>query len=389
MDDVFAPARLILPAQVRTMKLFPHLKKKPEIDLSTDAQSVPALPQRLAAVCACYGSSWEKENATVAELETRMAELLDKPRSILCHSGIIANTMAIEHHLRKGDKPKDKPIIVASSDTHVASVERPALLHNTGCGYLNIPDQTEKGIAKLLFEQVEPTPGCKVATAEITWNRRMGAIPCMDNIKAYTKWAKNHGMATHLDGVRLLDTAVSMDVEPAELCRDFDTVIVGFAKGLRCQSGNVLSGSEENIAAVETLMKQRGMFIRQGGPVAAQCLYGLNHWKEWIKENHVKARDLAERLNAIDGIYVDLESLRTNIMYVHIIDSAINAEKLKARLEEKGIRWDRYKTGDDNSFDTEGYCRVVMHASITRRDIEYVERAVKEIAAACKADQAA
>ena len=51
---------------------------------------------------------------------------------------------------------------------------------------------------------------------------------------------------------------VNLDIHKGE--------IVGFAKGLRCQSGNVLSGSEEEIAAVEALGKQRGMFIRQGGP---------------------------------------------------------------------------------------------------------------------------
>jgi hypothetical protein len=36
-----------------------------------------------------------------------------------------------------------------------------------------------------------------------------------------------------------------------------------------------------------------------------------------------------------------------------------------------------------------GYCRVVMNANITQRDIEHVERSVKEIAAACKAERAA
>lgn len=360
------------------------LKKKPVIDLSTDANSVATFAQRLSAVFADYGSSWEGECATVCELEERVAEFLGKPRALLCHSAIIANTLVVETHLNKGPAPKDKPTIVTSSDTHIASAERAALLQITGCAYLDIPDSTEKGIARLLFDDIELNGDCKLATAEVTWNRRQGAIPDAENLKDMADWSHANNMATHLDGVRLLDAAVAMDLDPAHLCRGFDTVVLGFAKGLRTQSGNVLAGAEDDLAAVEKMMKERGMFIRQGGPIAAPCLYALDRWKEWIAENHRKARDLAARLDAIDGLYVDLDSIVTNIMYVHVVDKALDGRRFKSKLEEKGIRWDRYKTGPDNAFDTEGYSRIVMHASIGEANIDYVVRTVAEVAEECR-----
>ena len=57
------------------------------------------------------------------------------------------------------------------------------------------------------------------------------------------KLAKKHKLKMHLDGARCLNAAAYLDISPAEMTKDFDTVTVCLSKGLGCPLGSLIMGN--------------------------------------------------------------------------------------------------------------------------------------------------
>ena len=106
--------------------------------------------------------------------------------------------------------------------------------------------------------------------------------------------ARERGLATHLDGARLLNAAVATGVPAAELGGLFDTVTLCLSKGLGCPLGALLAGSAE---AIERAWREKHLFggaMRQAGIVAAAGVYALDHHVDRLADDHARARRLAE-----------------------------------------------------------------------------------------------
>ena len=69
----------------------------------------------------------------------------------------------------------------------------------------------------------------------------------MKYIKSVKKLARKFKMKMHLDGARCLNAAAFLDISPAEMTKDFDTVSVCLSKGLGCPVGSLVVGSEKDI----------------------------------------------------------------------------------------------------------------------------------------------
>lgn len=54
-----------------------------------------------------------------------------------------------------------------------------------------------------------------------------------------------------------------------------------------------------------------------------------------LKEDNYKAKQLAERLAAIEGLFINLKDVQTNIISVAIDHSEMDADKLISDLREK------------------------------------------------------
>jgi threonine aldolase len=74
--------------------------------------------------------------------------------------------------------------------------------------------------------------------------------------------------------------------------------------------------------------------MRQAGVLAAAGLYALEHNRERLMEDHRRAYQLAESLNEVDGLQVDLNLVQTNMIYLRTESSA---EGVVKQLGEEGI----------------------------------------------------
>jgi len=148
--------------------------------------------------------------------------------------------------------------------------------------------------------------------------------------------ARELGLATHLDGARVLNAAIALGVEPAEIASRFDTVSLCLSKGLGCPLGALVAGSHE---LIDRAWREKHLFggaMRQAGIVAAAGVYALDHHVDRLKEDHARARRLAEALVA-SGVTVDLDRVETNFVQIDFGRLGLERDDALDRLRDSGV----------------------------------------------------
>ena len=148
---------------------------------------------------------------------------------------------------------------------------------------------------------------------EQTANTGGGSVWPLDKLNAVLDRAHEHGLATHMDGARLMNAVVASGVPAREMVAGCDSVWVDFTKGLGAPLGAVLCGSEAFIDEAWRWKQRLGGSLRQAGMCAAACLYALDHNIDRLADDHANASALARGLAQIPGITV--EEPETNLVF--------------------------------------------------------------------------
>jgi threonine aldolase len=123
--------------------------------------------------------------------------------------------------------------------------------------------------------------------------------------------------------------------------------------------GSVIAGSIELIRKAHRYRKMLGGGMRQVGVLCAAALYGLDHQRERLAEDHENARRLASGLAELPGIKVDLGTVQTNIIAFEV--QSMTAQELVMRAGEAGVRL--------NAIGPQRL-RAVTHLDVSRADID-------------------
>src|SRR5690606_35074419 len=101
-------------------------------------------------------------------------------------------------------------------------------------------------------------PPTTLLVAENTHNRAGGIVLDQRELRAALAVAREHGLATYLDGARLLNAALASGRPARELADGFDLVSLSLSKGLGCPVGSVLAGSRELIERAHRYRRMAG-----------------------------------------------------------------------------------------------------------------------------------
>ena len=71
-----------------------------------------------------------------------------------------------------------------------------------------------------------------------------GKVLSKTDIGEIKRIADKHHLKMHLDGARVLNAASYLDIDPADLVQDFDTVNFCLSKGLGCPVGSMVIGTQ-------------------------------------------------------------------------------------------------------------------------------------------------
>ena len=173
---------------------------------------------------------------------------------------------------------------------------------------------------------------------ENTHNRAGGVVVPQAEVLRICAAAREHGLASFLDGARLWNASVASGLSPAELAAPFDLAAVAFSKGLGAPGGSLLAGTQGLIQSAIRHRQRLGGAMRQTGIFAAAALHGLDHHLDRLHQDHANARSLAERLAAGAPVRLDLATVQTNIVVFHLPPAlAIDAPTLAARARGHGV----------------------------------------------------
>ncbi len=147
--------------------------------------------------------------------------------------------------------------------------------------------------------------------------------------------AHANGLATHMDGARLMNAVVATGIPAAEMAAGYDSVWLDFTKGLGAPLGAVLAGDAAFIDAAWRWKQRMGGALRQGGICAAACLYALDHNIDRLAEDHANARLLARDLAQVPGL--SAPQPETNLVYIDTTESGLTAQELAQRAGQAGV----------------------------------------------------
>jgi len=302
------------------------------INLFSDTQTRPTDAMRRAMAEAEVGDEQRRADPTVNRLQDRMAELLGKERALFLPTGTMCNLVAVGAHTRHGDS------IVLEHSGHVLRSETSGAAAVNGCVIETIRGErgtfTPEQLATVLTPGNQYVPPTRLVCLEQTHNFAGGTVWPLDRYEAVAALARQHGVAVHTDGARLMNAVVASGVEAASWAAPVDTIWVDFTKGLGAPTGAVLAGSGDVMEQAWLLKHRFGGAMRQAGIVAAGCLHALDHHVDRLAEDHANARALAEGLTAIG---LDVTAPETNLVYVDPRPVGLDATSFAAAMGEQGV----------------------------------------------------
>jgi len=344
------------------------------IDLRSDTVTQPTDEMRRAMAEAEVGDDVYGEDPSMNRLQERAAELLGKEAGLFTASGTMSNLIATLTYCHRGDEVVmgDQAHMYWNESAGVAGLAgaQPRLVPNDSQGRID-PGELEAAIRPKGNIHFPPTT---MVCLENTHNRCSGGVLTPEDTAKVAEVAHAAGASVHLDGARIFNAAVALEVPAEALVRDVDDVTFCFSKSLSCPVGSMLCGSREFIDQARRWRKMVGGGMRQVGVLAAAGLVALDTMIDRLADDHANARRLANGLANIDGLSLDPDSIQTNIVIFEVDQSVATAQEFIGALDREGV-----KVGSPGK----GLIRMVTHRNINGEDVDEalgrVSKVVKEL----------
>ncbi|XP_061233239.1 uncharacterized protein LOC133225137 isoform X3 [Neopsephotus bourkii] len=201
--------------------------------------------------------------------------------------------------------------------------------------------------------------------------------------------ADRYGLQVHMDGARLMNAAVALNVEPAQITKHCDSVTLCFSKGLGAPAGAVLAGRKDFVAEAWRMRKLLGGGMRQAGVLAAAALVGLEHMGVRLRRDHDNAWRFAEGIQELNSplCSVNLTAVETNIVMVNISGGCPSPAELCEHLRAVSEK-ELAKTGHAVSVLLFPWSartvRAVWHRGVSAHDTELARKKLEFVARRCQ-----
>ena len=306
------------------------------IDLRSDTVTLPTGGMKKAMAEAVLGDDVIDIDPTVEKLQETVAEILGKEAAIFMPSGTMTNQIGIRIHCRPGDE------LICEEGCHIYNYEQAGFAQLSGIVARPISGKDYKLTLSDIQDKIRPInehmARTRLLCLENTHNRGGGSILPIEDVTEMTNWAKENGLATHLDGARLFNAAVASGVSAKDWSTGFDTVSICFSKGLGAPVGSALAGSKEHIAIARRHRKLFGGGMRQAGVIASAALYGMENQVDRLAEDHANAQIIAKAIEESGHLHLEPTEVDTNIIIFRVEIPGVSAAEYVKQLEAKGIR---------------------------------------------------
>ena len=329
------------------------------IDLRSDTITLPSLEIRQAIFDAELGDDVFQEDPNVNLLEKQAAEISGKDEALLVPSGTMANLISFLVHCPRGTEAilgdKSHTFIYEAGGVSAFGGIHSHQLKNTSDGLISISD-----IKSAIREDNVHFPKTSLISLENTHNKCFGAPISKSYIDEVAQIAHENNLKVHIDGARIFNATVSLNITLSDLVENVDSVTFCLSKGLSCPVGSVICGSKEFIYHARRVRKALGGGMRQAGIIAAAGIIALQSMDNQIKIDHQNAQLLAKGLSANKNIILDTNKVHTNIIYFKLSTNSINSQEFLKTMQDAGVLFFESLA---NQY------RLVTHSGISENDI--------------------
>lgn len=337
------------------------------VDLRSDTVTQPTEEMRRAMFEAEVGDDVYREDPTITALEELGAAMTGKESGLFVTSGTMGNQIAIMAHTKKSDE------VICEVESHIYYYEVGGIACLSGAQPRPLTGQ--KGI--LTATQIEAAirnkdihvPDTGLICIENTHNRAGGTCYAVEELAAIGRVAGAHEIPVHMDGARVFNAAVALNLPVCEITKYASTVQFCLSKGLGAPMGSLLVGSKDYIEKARRYRKMVGGGLRQAGVVAAAGIVALEKMVNRLGEDHANARILADAFINM-GLKVDMSTVQTNIVIFDVSPLGIKAAEFADKLRQNGLKanvFGEYKI------------RMVTHYGVTRDDIKFTIDKIAQI----------
>jgi threonine aldolase len=304
-------------------------------DFRSDTVTQPTAAMREAIAGAAVGDDVLDGDPTVGDLEEYAAGWLGKEGALFVPSGTMANQIALGAWVGPGDE------VIAEESAHILLYEAGALGALHGAQSVSLrgergaldPDEVRRKIRPDFIH----CPRTALLCVEQTHMGAGGRVLPLERLRALGELAREHRVPVHIDGARLANAVVASGIAAPEWTAGADSVSLCLSKGLGAPVGSIIAGNEEFLERARVVRKRLGGWMRQAGVIAAAGLIALRDGVERLAEDHLLAKELARRLDAMEGLSSPPEQIETNLVPVRIEHPAFDAAALSVRLEKEGV----------------------------------------------------
>jgi len=261
-------------------------------DFRSDTVTQPTEGMLQAMACARVGDDVYGDDPSVNELQKRFAALVGKEMSVFFPSGTQSNLAAILTHCGRGSD------LLVGNKYHTYVFEAGGASVLGGISFTPLPTEDDGSIInESIASHVKPDdphfPETHLLCLE---NTVSGNALTVDVLRENATTARKFGLGVHLDGARLFNAAIELNVNPIEIANIADTVSVCLSKGLGAPVGTLLAGPSRLERSIKRNRKLLGGSMRQSGYLAAAGIYALDNHIVRLAEDHNRASSLANSL---------------------------------------------------------------------------------------------
>lgn len=306
------------------------------IELRSDTFTLPTEEMFAAAVSVPLGDDVWREDSTVNSLEAQSAQMLGKEAALFVSSGTQGNLIAMLSQTCRGDE------VIVGELSHIFNNEVAGAAVVGGLQLHAVPNN-ERGMLEMsaLHAAVRSVDVHHAPTTllcvENSHNQCGGTVLDQEDMGLIRAVADGAGARVHVDGARIFNAATALGITAADLALDADSITFCLSKGLSAPVGSVLCGSSEFIERARRYRKMLGGGMRQAGVIAGPGLVALQTMTGRLGEDHRHARRIACALAGFPGVWLDLDSVQTNIVIFNIEASGRLASDLVQSLASRGV----------------------------------------------------
>jgi len=338
-----------------------------KIDLRSDTVTTPTSEMREAMKNAVVGDDILRDDPTVIKLEELAAEIFGKEAALFTISGTMSNEIAAAFYARPGDE------IIVFSESHIYNLETGALAAISGAQPR--PLKSTNGVFEgeflrqaIMQESVQKPKTCLICL-ENSFDLNRGLAIRQEDYEETIKIANENNIPIFMDGARIFNSAVALNVEVKELVDFCDSVATCLTKGLAAPLGSMLIGSKDFIEEARRIKQRLGGGMRQAGVIAAPAIIGLTKMVDRLYEDHENAEKLRLGLEKV-GIKVDRGGILTNIINIDVSSIDLDVFSLANSLKKFDILV---------KICSKSTIRMVLHNDITPEDIDFVLKKLRVI----------